>query len=1155
MKKRRTSLGRNQSSRAMLPASLALIAVHSFSIDTAHAGSVYWSGGAGTNDWFTNSNWVWDGHAPTGADDARINSTGVVVGGPGAVKDLMIGVGSNTGSLTLQSNFSSANVTLGNATGDSGTLTVSGGPSSLWTNTSTIYVGNGGTGLLEIGSGSVVETVNLYLGAAPGGSGTVQLEDASSLTATGTIFVGYGGDTTTGGVGTLNIYDGSTVTTTSAVIADGLNTQGTVVVDGSGSLFDNDGSMVVGGGGLGTLNVTDGGALETGSLAIGSLATASGSKVTIDGNASTLTVDNDVTIGGSTDAELALTDGASATVGAVKLGITGQGDGTLTVDDASLVVTGRLFVGQLGTGTVSITNAGTINAAGAVIGWYAGGEGTVTVDGPGSRFDNSAELYVGNEGDGTLTVSGGGVVTSTAGYVGTVTGSKGEVTVTGTGSLWEMDNAFIVGYQSGTEGTVTISNGGVINALQASLGDLAGSVGSMTVTGAGSTWSAYTDANIQYSGDLNVGRYGQGTLIVADGGTVSGGMLHIGNEVGSSGTVTVTGAGSNLDITNRLSIGLDGTGSLTLSQGATISAGRIVIADGANSQGTLTLGTGAGAVTTTTVSFGDGTGKIVFDHGSSHYTFAADVEGNGTLEFDSGSTYLTGDYTDFVGNLLISGGLVSVNTSTLSVVTDVAAGATLGGSGTLGNVSVASGGTVAPGNSIGTLTVANIGFASGSTYSVEIDSSGASDLLHATGTATIDSGASVHFSPVNGTDDGSTYTIGTQYTILTADGGVSGRFGSLTDSFAFLDGVLTYDTNNVYLLLARNGVSFASLGTTSNQLAVGTAFDAMASGGALWNAVATLSDAAVPGAYDQLSGEIHASIRGVLAEDSTFVRDGLLERLGSANEGAWMSAFGGWRDGGADGNAASVRRNTGGFLTGVDGALEQDWRIGVATGYGYTSVDVGSRSSKASVDNYTFGVYGGGQAGVFDLRFGGSYTIHQISTDRTLDVGGLSNRLKADYDGGTAQAFAEASMTYDAGQAKLSPFIGLAHVRTHTGSFSESGGDAALSGSDGDFSQTYTSLGIRARMPVELGGVSAAVHGQLAWRHGFGDETAEALNRFSTGDLFSVSGAPIARDVALIGAAVSMPVSHSSNVGLSYTAQVGGGDWQSQVKARFDFAF
>lgn len=98
---------------------------------------------------------------------------------------------------------------------------------------------------------------------------------------------------------------------------------------------------------------------------------------------------------------------------------------------------------------------------------------------------------------------------------------------------------------------MTISEGGTINALQGTLGDLADSTGTMTVTGSGSTWSAFTDASA-YSGYMNVGRLGTGSLTVEDGGRVTGYRLYIGNEAGSSGAVSLSGSGSLIDMTSKV---------------------------------------------------------------------------------------------------------------------------------------------------------------------------------------------------------------------------------------------------------------------------------------------------------------------------------------------------------------------------------------------------------------------------------------------------------------------------------------------------------------------------------------------------------------------------------------------------------------------------
>ena len=79
--------------------------------------------------------------------------------------------------------------------------------------------------------------------------------------------------------------------------------------------------------------------------------------------------------------------------------------------------------------------------------------------------------------------------------------------------------------------------------------------------------------------------------------------------------------------------------------------------------------------------------------------------------------------------------------------------------------------------------------------------------------------------PENGTDDGTTYTLGT-YTTLTAAGGVTGTFDAISDDYAFLNFALGYDANNVLLTSALAGDSFCLTGMSANPCGVGEgAFD------------------------------------------------------------------------------------------------------------------------------------------------------------------------------------------------------------------------------------------------------------------------------------------------------------------------------------------
>ena len=95
------------------------------------------------------------------------------------------------------------------------------------------------------------------------------------------------------------------------------------------------------------------------------------------------------------------------------------------------------------------------------IGYNSNSVGLVTVDGAGSTWTNSGSLYVGNSGSGTLSITNHGSITGTSGYLGSSSGSTGLVTVDGAGSTWTNSVDLYVG-KSGS-GTLSIVNGGAVS--------------------------------------------------------------------------------------------------------------------------------------------------------------------------------------------------------------------------------------------------------------------------------------------------------------------------------------------------------------------------------------------------------------------------------------------------------------------------------------------------------------------------------------------------------------------------------------------------------------------------------------------------------------------------------------------------------------------
>ena len=304
---------------------------------------------------------------------------------------------------------------------------------------------------------------------------------------------------------------------------------------------------------------------------------------------------------------------------------------------------------------------------------------------PGALAKN---LTVGANGTGMLTIQSGGTLANSFGTIGNLPGGVGTVTVTGPGSSWSTAGSIVVG-GLGT-GTLVIQGGAMaqdgVSSGGGSIGLSAGSTGTVIVTGPGSSWINGP------SNGLNVGSFGTGTLTIANGGRVidiTALVSNVGNGPGSQGTVTVTGAGSLWSDIAGFRIGNSGTGTLTIADGGIVTGPTVTIAANAGSVGTLNIGAGAGnpaaapgTLNAPSVAFGGvgtGTGTINFNHTSADYVFAPAISGGGTVNVLAGTTILTGANTYFGATNVNAGTLRAgaLNTFSSSATTTVASGGTL----------------------------------------------------------------------------------------------------------------------------------------------------------------------------------------------------------------------------------------------------------------------------------------------------------------------------------------------------------------------------------------------------------------------------------------------------------------------------------------------
>ncbi|CAI1938941.1 autotransporter outer membrane beta-barrel domain-containing protein [Serratia ficaria] len=552
--------------------------------------------------------------------------------------------------------------------------------------------------------------------------------------------------------------------------------------------------------------------------------------------------------------------------------------------------------------------------------------------------------------------------------------------------------------------------------------------------------------------------------------------------------------------------------------------------------------------------------------------YANDISGHGGLTKEGqGALVLTGANT-YTGPTQVNAGLLAVN-GTLASDVSVQGSGILGGAGSVGSLAVHRGGTVAPGNSIGTLSVANdLGFDAGSRYAVEVGPNGRSDRIVSGGSATI-GGGEVAVSLENSgnllSQSEARSLLGQEYNILSARRGISGRFDAVAPNYLFLGTGLSYRPNQVTLSVGRNDTAFADVAQTQNERAVAAAADALAAGNPVYESILTSGTAGeARQAFRQLSGQIHADIASALVNDSRYLREALNGRLRQAaglaaspeikadEGGAWAQLLGAWDHASGDANATGYQASTYGVLLGLDSALADDWRLGVATGYTRTSLD-GGYGANADSDNYHLATYGGKQWGALALRGGASYSWHRIDTARSVNYGQQSDRETAKYSARTEQAFVEAGYGVKTAWVDLEPFANLAYINFKNNGIAEDGGAAALQGDKQHTDATVSTLGLRADTQWQAGKTTrVALRGELGWQHQYGELERGTGLRFSGGNApFVVNSVPVSRDGMVLKAGAEVAVNDNATLSLGYGGLLSQNHQDNSVNAGFTWRF
>jgi autotransporter-associated beta strand protein len=397
----------------------------------------------------------------------------------------------------------------------------------------------------------------------------------------------------------------------------------------------------------------------------------------------------------------------------------------------------------------------------------------------GSRIGGTASIGQGNSGGGNSgNVSGFGIGGGGGGGAGSAGASSSTRTGAAGGAGLSLDISgtnvsYAVGGSGGSGGTGAAVNASIIGG--GGRGAFGGNVPGPAQSGG------------QGAAGIVIARYkgtsaGTGGTVTAGTGTAAGYTLH---TFTSTGTSALDFSGLNLNsrlgaIENGV---ISGSGGLTFSGPGTLTLGgaNTFTGDTRVGLGTLSLnhsnalagstlnmassddGTVAfGLAGNNTYNIGGITGSKNLEIGgnvlsvganNANSTYSGQISGIGSLTKSGTSTLMMSGASSYTGATVVSDGLLVVNGSiSTSILTTIQSGATLGGSGAVGALTVQAGGTVAPGNSPGILSTGNYNQAG--TLSLELNGTLAGaeyDQVNVIGTVNL-SGlltATVGYTPVN----------------------------------------------------------------------------------------------------------------------------------------------------------------------------------------------------------------------------------------------------------------------------------------------------------------------------------------------------------------------------------------------------------------------
>jgi fibronectin-binding autotransporter adhesin len=613
------------------------------------------------------------------------------------------------------------------------------------------------------------------------------------------------------------------------------------------------------------------------------------------------------------------------------------------------------------------------------------------------------------QGAGTLILSASNSIGSTQ-----INSSSGTLALDGSGSLGS--GPLVVGANSifdisaitpGSTSIGTLSGSGTVNLGSNNLTVTQGAAQSFggVLTGTGGSLTKAGAASLTLS---NTSTYTGGT-------TINAGTLQITGSI--QGNVTVNGG--TFDVENSFTIG-----DLTSASGSSMIVG---------SGNTLTFGT------------------------SNSTSFDGVISSNGTLVKQNSGTFNVTAANTFTGIFNVNAGTLNISSSGVlpsTSTTNIASGAFLTGTGTLGVLN--NYGTVSPGDSIGTLTLTgNYLQASGSTLIIAVNPVSA-DFLDVSGSATIEPDATLSLLPASGT-----YPVSKTYTVLFAEGGLTGTFTNVTNNLPTIKFSVDYTPNAVILdVLVSN---FASVAAGGNIGSVAAYLDSLspALGTDLANVIAILRFLDQP-QLNQALNQLHPALykdlilaqqengfrisKGITYHLDELINTHCLRNIDRKRKfELWGDIYGDWTEQNNRHGLFGYHSKGGGALLGADYSFTNQFLLGLLGAYSYSDVHMSKSVAKGHINSGYGALYAllHNRHAFVDLAIIGGFDLFHAFRKIQFaaeSVGAINRRARTAHDGWNIEGHIDGGFIIDQWKVlEIRPFLSFDYQFLHEDGFKEKG--------------------------------------------------------------------------------------------------------------------